>query len=399
MTHPILDSPAAAAGKGPVRGRGRGGRGLGRVLSKALPRAIMVLVILLALAGLARLLLPGEAKAHSCARTWTVKGEASRVISSVNGRLARMEATIAEALRRQTGQQSGYTAKSARAIAGAIDTQTRLHAQTAREAAEVRAIQARRPSRAACRTVTGLKGLAPARATEEAHAARAASAERRRHPTPGDGSARDPDSERFRHLAARHDRGADLAPAGLFDAATLATPEQRDAARELARNLAAPLVHAAAPLAAADTAAERRRALQARATGARDALAIDYFTAAQARRVPVPGAAGEALARWAGAIAPGSARQAGESPSRHELLQLLAARRFEDPAWFVGLQAMSEANLLRELVVLQAISSMLDWERYRLDERRGALEAARLAGDLDRHRRDPRLAATPTPPE
>ena len=78
--------------------------------------------------------------------------------------------------------------------------------------------------------------------------------------------------------------------------------------------------------------------------------------------------------------------------SRYELLELLASRRFEDPGRFVALQEMSEANLLRELAMLQAVGLMLDWERFRLDERRGAMEAARLAAAAEAMRRLPGLA-------
>ena len=77
--------------------------------------------------------------------------------------------------------------------------------------------------------------------------------------------------------------------------------------------------------------------------------------------------------------------------SRYELMELLASRRFEDPNWFVALQEMSADNLLRELSMLQSISLMLDWERYRLDERRGAMEAARLALAAEEMRRLPGL--------
>ncbi|MDE0052468.1 MAG: hypothetical protein OXO52_22010, partial [Rhodospirillales bacterium] len=78
--------------------------------------------------------------------------------------------------------------------------------------------------------------------------------------------------------------------------------------------------------------------------------------------------------------------------SRYELLELLASGRFEDPNWFVGLQAMSAENLLRELVTLQAVSLMLDWQRYRTDERRGAIDAASLALGVEEMRRLPGLA-------
>ena len=121
--------------------------------------------------------------------------------------------------------------------------------------------------------------------------------------------------------------------------------------------------------------------------GARAALASDYFAHARSLRAP-----GAALGDWAAQVAPGAGRDPGALVSRYELLELLASRRFEDPDWFVGLQAMSEANLLRELVTLQAISLMLDWRRYRLDERRGAMDAAGLALAAEDMRRLPGLA-------
>ena len=85
-----------------------------------------------------------------------------------------MERAIIEALRLQTGQLSGYIAQSAKAVTGALDSQTKLQAQIAREVAETEAMRARRPSRSACEAVTGLTGLAATRvATERARASAA----------------------------------------------------------------------------------------------------------------------------------------------------------------------------------------------------------------------------------
>ena len=152
-------------------------------------------------------------------------------------------------------------------------------------------------------------------------------------------------------------------------------------------NLAAPVVHDPPPLASADTDRERRRVLMARAADARTALANDYFAEARALRAP-----GAALGEWAAAVAGTPGRDAGTPVSRYELLELLASRRFEDPDWFVRLQAMSAENLLRELVTLQAVSLMLDWQRYRTDERRGAIDATVLALAAEEMRRLPGLA-------
>lgn len=355
------------------------------------------------LAGVAALLAlaaPLEAHGHACDRTDNDRREASRVISNISGRIDAMERSIVETLRLQTGQLSGYQAQSAKAILQGLDAQTKLLAQTSREVEENRILRGRRPSKAACRTATGARGLGAAR--------RARDAEKRRAETAGvgriagdrsvsRGSAAD-NSERFALLmwqfcngaragedaaacgapAAMH--GADLKPGNLFDTATIGTPEARRTAVELSRNLAVPVVFDPVPVASAETSQERRRALLARSAAARSALAADFFEHARSLRAPGP-----ALGGWAAALVPG--RDASRPVSRYELLEILAARRFEDPDWFVRLQGMTQENLLRELVSLQAISLMLDWERFRSAERRGAVAAAGLAVAAEEMRR------------
>lgn len=99
-----------------------------------------------------------------CTPTWKTVSEASRVITRVNARIATLERTIYDALVRQTGQQSGYMAQSAKAITTALDSHAAVRAQTEREAAEVEAQVARRPSRSACTVTTGAEGLEIGRA-------------------------------------------------------------------------------------------------------------------------------------------------------------------------------------------------------------------------------------------
>ena len=367
------------------------------------------------LAGL--LLAPEVAHAHACDRTDNDRREASRVIRNLTQEIDEMERAIIEALRLQTGQLSGYTAQSARAITGALDSQTRLQAQIAREAAETEAMRARRPARGACEAITGLAGLAAAgRASADARADAAATetgritGDRAVVDRPGAAAG---DAARFESLTrsycnagragedpglpgtsvcrgghAMH--GADLRAGTLFERRTFASEDELRAAVELSRNLAAPVVHDPPPLASADTDRERRRVLLARAADARTALAADYFGEARALRAP-----GAALGSWAAQVAPGLRRDADGPVSRYELLELLASRRFEDPNWFVRLQGMSQENLLRELVALQAVSLMLDWQRYRTDERRGAIDAAALALGVEEMRRLPGLANPP----
>ena len=370
------------------------------------------------------LLVPAEALAHRCDRTDNDRREASRVIADLTGEIDAMERAIIEALRLQTGQLSGYIAQSAKAVTGALDSQTKLQAQTAREVAETGSMLAHRPSRSACEAVTGLRGLAGTGAAAESAHARASATETGR--ITGDRAVVDRpgaaagDAARFETVtreycnAARAGEdtragdsalagtsvsgtgvcrgedalhGADLRAGTLFDRRTFGSEAELRAAVELSRNLAAPVVHDPPALASADTDRERRRVLLARAADARTALAADYL--GQARSVRAPGAA---LGGWAAEIARGAGRDPGLPVSRYELLELLASGRFEDPNWFVGLQAMSAENLLRELVTLQAVSLMLDWQRYRTDERRGAIDAASLALATEDMRRLPGLA-------
>ena len=350
-----------------------------------------------------------EALAHACDRTDNDRREASRVIRNLTGEIDEMERAIIEALRLQTGQLSGYTAQSARAITGALDSQTRLQAQIAREAAETEAMRARRPSRGACEGITGLGGLAATgAATVDARASAALTETGRitgdRAVVERPGSAAG-DAARFESIATTYCNaaragedpalcrgpdalhGVDLRAGALFDRRTFASEAELRAAVELSRNLAAPVVNDPPPMSSADTERERRRVLLARAADARAALAADYFGEARALRAP-----GAALGDWAAAIAGISGREAETPVSRYELLELLASRRFEDPNWFVRLQGMSAENLLREVVTLQAVSLMLDWQRYRTDERRGAMDAASLALAAEGMRRLPGLA-------
>ena len=352
----------------------------------------------------------GPALAHQpCDPTDNDRAEASRVLVALTQEIDVMEATIVEALRLQTGQLTGYQAQSAKAVTGALDAQTKLQAQIAREVEETKAMRARRPSGSGCAAVTGLRGLAAAWWATEAAGSRASAVETGRivndQAVVAHAGSAAANAARFeivtgqycndaraggnaalcRGDAALH--AADVTPATLFEKRTFASEADLRAAVELSRNLAAPVVHDPPPFASADTVEERRRILLGRAADARQALAADYFSQARGLRAPGP-----ALGAWAAQVVPGLVRDASVPLSRYELLEIMAARRFEDPNWYVGLQAMSEASLLRELVILVSVSLMVDWEHYRLDERRGAMDAAGLGALAEAMRRLPGLA-------
>ena len=359
---------------------------------------------------LAALILAGAAPAHalfgsssSCDPTDNDLQAANLVIDEVEA----MERAVIEALRLQTGQLAGYEAQGAAAVTQALDSQTRLLAQVAREVEEAEAIRSYTPTSSSCRTVTGAAGFAAVREGEEAAQASAEALETGRISqdlgvVPRGGATTDSDS-RFVLLTGtfcspgragqegctgpdeRH--GLDLMPGSLFDQATLQSPEDRQAAIELSRNLAAPVVADPIPWDAMTTPAERRRALVARAADARAALAADYFSQARALRTPAVD-----LGEWATAVAPEAGRAAGEPLSRYELLEHLASRRYDDPNWFVALEGMGTESLLREIARQNAVGLILDWERYRLEERRGAIEATRLAITVEDARALPGLS-------
>ena len=257
---------------------------------------------------------------HACDRTDNDRAQASRVISRMTGEIDVMEATIADALRRQTGQLSGYQAQSAKALTHALDAKTQLEARIAREVEESRSQRAHRPSESACRAISGLRGLGATRAAARAALERAVEAETAR--LQGESGAAADNVIRFGIVtrrycnaerqgsgacageAARH--GVDLKAASLFDQRTFDDEAALHDAIEVSRNLAAPVVNPPLPYASADTEPEQRRILLGRAADGRAALAADYFAHARALRMP-----GAALGAWAAAVAaPGTASDA-----------------------------------------------------------------------------------------
>ena len=322
-----------------------------------------------------------------------------------------MERAIIEALRLQTGQLSGYIAQSAKAVTGALDSQTKLQAQIAREVAETEAMRARRPSRSACEAVTGLTGLAATRVATER--ARASAAETESGRITGDRAVVDRpgaaagDAARFETLtreycnAARARaripalcRGGDaLHGADLRAGTPVRPPHLRERGRAACgRGALAQPGSARGARPAAPGLGRHRPGAPARAARpcGRRPRGAGRRLFCGSPRAPRPGRAARRLGRRDRA---GRRARPPHAPvSRYELLELLASRRFENPDWFVSLQAMSQENLLRELAIMQAVSLMLDWRRFRTDERRGAIEAAALALATEEMRRLPGLA-------
>ena len=215
--------------------------------------------VILATALTATLAVP-PAHAHSpCDPTDNDRAEASRVLAGLTREIDVMEATIVEALRLQTGQLSGYAAQSAKAVTGALDAQTKLQAQIAREVEETRAMRARRPTDSGCAAITGLAGLAAARQAAESAYGRAADAETGRiagdRAAVPDAGAAAGNAARFESLTSTYCNGAragedaalcrggdalhaaDLKAGNLFDRRTFANEAELRTAVELSRNL------------------------------------------------------------------------------------------------------------------------------------------------------------------
>ncbi len=348
------------------------------------------------------------ADAGCCGCAWSASRTYSGVtVRKVNLRIDRMEAKLVEQLQLQTAQISGYIATAAESTGKALDAQTKLLAQIAREEAETRSKLGHRPTRSGCETVTGMRGLRAGREVSEAAAGRATAVERARiagdRSVVADGGRNEDARRRFGAWTGKYCssgraaagggvckgddamHGADLKPGSLLDVRTFGDDSKKEAAEEFARNIAAPVVWDPIPLRAVNTPEDERTALLLRAADARSLLAADWFSDAKGKREPATG-----LGAWAAAMAPG-AGVTGDI-SRYELLEILASRRFEDPEWALRLQEMTTDQLLRELLMMNAASLLVRWEQYRQNERRGSMEAARLAIAAEGMRRLPGLA-------
>ena len=337
-----------------------------------------------------------------CDRTDNDKAQASRVINKLTAEIDVLEATMVEALRMHATQVSAVVGTNATAFGEALDGANLARAEMLRDVEESRAVRDHAPSETVCEGITGISGLAPGRAQQEAVAAeRSAEMVGRMTQDPtvivaaaqaGDARARfervaqlycDPSRTvggegTCRGPGERH--GADIHPGALLGKATLVDGADRDAANDWMRNVAAPFAWDRLAYRAARSEADLRRVLSERSADTRAALAGGFMNHLYAMRVPAV-----SLGGWARDVLPRGMGPAGDAMSHFEVLEALT-HRFEQPDYFLKLQAQGEANLLRELVQLRAVDLMLDWERYRLSEWQGAMTAALLALETERAR-------------
>jgi len=393
-------------------GRGIGDREGPASRSFCLPGWSTVMMGLAVLFCLLAVLVPAGPARAGCDGTDNDRYEANRVIrelasaeGEINTRIETLEANVVHTLKLHAGQTSASVTQNALALTQALDEQTRRQAQTAREVEETREIRGHAPSVSACESITGLAALPAVREGTGVSGAEAARREigrltQDRAVTNVPGAAADTRA-RFENVTAHYcnadrmgvsgevcrgsddDHDADLRPGALWDHPTLSGEDDRRTAADWIRNITVPMVQDPPPISGITSHEARRRYLSGRADTARGALALDYLNGLYARRTPAVG-----RGAWASAIGVdgGTDGRTGELISRHELLEVLAQRRFENPDYFISLQAQGTENLLRELITLQAVSLMIQWDRYNLEEQRGALTAAQLAMENDRYR-------------
>ena len=210
-------------------------------------------------------LAPPEANAGCCSCAWSASRSAARtVVTKVNARIDRLESSIVRTLELQTAQLSGYIAEGAKSITEALDAQTKLQAEIARDEAETQSKLQHRPTSSGCRTVTGMAGLAEGRAAGGQAGEKAGARETGRiggdSAVVGDGAGMAADTkQRFgvwtrehcdpARLKAGADvcegdprwHDADLKAGSVFDVDTFKDADERLAAEELGKNLAAPV--------------------------------------------------------------------------------------------------------------------------------------------------------------
>ena len=322
-------------------------------------------------AAVSLLLGSGHAVARRCDPTDNDRLEATRVIHRIQG----METHLADALRLQTGQLSGYIAQGATASIAALGGHARAGARTAREAAETGQVIAHAPSATGCRVITGMTGLGPAETV--AHAVAADASERETARLAGDADslgypAGADATMRYRRIRRHYPENRDIRFDSLFGTDSLPTDEARATALDYGRNLVAPVAEAALPDDLVTSPGEHRRYLERRARDARAGLAAAWTTRALADRTPAV-----ELAAWAEAIAPGTGSGTGALSSR-ALRRVLAVHRF-NPDYLTGLNGLGSEELLREIIRNQALALRLAAARHDLAEHHGAIAAAILA--------------------
>ena len=93
---------------------------------------------------------------------------------------------------------------------------------------------------------------------------------------------------------------------------------------------------------------------------------------------------GSALADWAkNATGPAYPNTVGDKVSKLQAMDIFVHSRFPNPDWHQQLAKMSPDAVMRELALTQALNLYVNWERYNLERRVAAVNAATLSTLID----------------
>lgn len=93
---------------------------------------------------------------------------------------------------------------------------------------------------------------------------------------------------------------------------------------------------------------------------------------------------GSALADWAKkAAGPAYPNAVGDKVSKLQAMDIFVHSRFPNPDWHQQLAKMSPEAVMRELALTQALNLYVNWERYNLERRDAAVNAATLSSMID----------------
>ena len=93
---------------------------------------------------------------------------------------------------------------------------------------------------------------------------------------------------------------------------------------------------------------------------------------------------GGALADWAKkAAGPAYPNNVGDKVSKLQAMDIFVHSRFPNPGWHQQLAKMSPDAVMRELALTQALNLYVNWERFNLERRDSAVNAALLSAIVD----------------
>ncbi len=188
---------------------------------------------------------------------------------------------------------------------------------------------------------------------------------------------------------------ADIQTATLFETLSFAPraqlnddPSPKEAAAiELVMNLTQPFVENVIPPTMLTSNAGLRAFMRRRSEDSRLMMAQAALVDMVAHRTPPPteDAGGndiEPLGEWARQMLEEAGVPTDGIPdhiSSHQIMEVLASRRFQGTGWYMKLQGMEPANVAREQAMMASMLLRMKWRNYQLMERLVGIRATRFA--------------------